>query len=55
MQVISINSTLTKLTTYPSNFRSSIKVKMFVTVGTSVSTVGVIALAIWFVLQMFLK
>ena len=46
MSIISMNNTLTKHRTYPSNFWSSIYVKMFSTIGTSASAIGVIALAI---------
>ena len=45
MSIFSINSTFTKLRTYPNNFWSSIKVEMFSIIGTSASP-GIIALEI---------
>ena len=46
MSIISINSTLTKLKTYPSNSWSSTNVKMLSSIGTSASAIDVIAPAI---------
>ena len=46
MSIFSINSTLTKLRTYPNNSWCSRKLKMFSTIGTSASAFGIIDLAI---------
>ena len=46
VSIISKNSTLTKLRMYPHNSWSSIKVKPFSTIGTSVLVSAVIALSV---------
>ena len=55
VSIVSINSTLTKLRIYPHNAWFSMKVKTFLTMGTSVSAVSVIALSIGLLQQMFSK
>ena len=44
VSIFSINSMLTKLRTYPHCLCSLMKVKTFLTIGTSVTAVSVIAL-----------
>ena len=46
MPIHNINSTLTKLRTYSTNFWSSLKVKAFSTIGSLTTALGIMALAI---------
>ena len=46
VSIFSINNTLTKCRTYPHNFWSSMKVKIFFTIDTLVSAVSVTGLSI---------
>ena len=46
VSILNINSTITKLRTYPHSFWSSMKVKTFSTIATPVATIGIIALSI---------
>ena len=54
VSIFNINSTLTKLRTYPHSFWSPVKVKMFSTICIPIVAIS-ITLSIGFVLQMFLK
>ena len=45
VSIFNINSTLTKLRTYPHSFWSSMTVKMFLTIGTTIAAISMIALS----------
>ena len=46
VSIFSINSTLTKLRTFPLNFWSPMKVKIFCTIGTPIAVISIISLSI---------
>ena len=46
VSIFNMNSTLTKLRTYPHSFWSSMKVKTFLTIGTLIAAISILALSI---------